>query len=252
MNDRIKKDSSRTVLITGGLGGIGLACARRFVEQGDRAFVTTRSAERADKFNAQGMANGEDSIEAVVAELDTLDSIEPLLKRVGAVDVLVNNAGCNRPKPFIDLSLADFDDVMSVNLRSVFMLTQAVVRRMLGESCCGMIVTVSSQAGFVGLPERAAYCASKHAVEGLTKAIAVDLKGSGIRINNVAPTFIETEMTRETLARDDFRDLIDQRLLLQELPQPTNVAEAVCFLASERSRGITGTTIRVDGGWTAH
>lgn len=251
MGDRVE-NCSRTVLITGGLGGIGLACARGFVDQGDRVFVTTRSAERAEEFQTQGMSKGEGWIETVVAGLDTPASIDALLKRVGTVDVLVNNAGCNRPKPFLDLSLDEFDDVMSVNLRTVFMLTQAVARRMIEEDCCGMIVNVSSQAGFVGLPERAAYCASKHAVEGLTKAIAVDLKGSGIRINNVAPTFIETEMTRETLARGAFRDLIAQRLLLQELPQPSDVAEVVCFLASERSRGITGTTIRVDGGWTAH
>ncbi|AWN15862.1 SDR family NAD(P)-dependent oxidoreductase [Salinisphaera sp. LB1] len=241
----------RIVLITGGLSGIGLACAHRFADEGDQVFVTTRSEKRAVEFAAKpGSFPG--SIDPIVANLDTPSSIAALLKEVGSIDVLVNNAGLNRPRPFLEFEIEDFDAIMSVNLRSVFMVTQAVAKTMIEAGCTGKIVVISSQAGFVGLPERTAYCASKHAVEGLIKAVAVDLAGTGVQINSVAPTFVETEMTRETLARDEFRELINRKLLTEALPKLSDVANAVHFLASDRLGSITGTTLRVDGGWTAH
>ncbi|MGB7757153.1 MAG: SDR family oxidoreductase [Salinisphaera sp.] len=251
MTTEAKNSAPKRVLITGGLGGIGLACARRFAEDGDHVFVTTRSEQRAADFVGRTGASPS-MIEPVVATLDTPEAINALLAAVGHIDVLVNNAGLNRPRSFLEFPLEDFDAIMGVNLRSVFMLTQAVARDMAEAGRAGSIVVVSSQAGVVGLPERAAYCASKHAVEGLVKAVAVDLAGTGIRINSVAPTFVPTEMTRETLARDEFRQLIEHKLLTTALPETGDVAEAVHFLASDRASGIVGTSLRVDGGWTAH
>lgn len=244
-------EKSRRVLITGGLGGIGYACAERFADAGDHVIVTSRDAARLQRIDTRVRAAG-GRIEGAVSALDSAECIRDLLERVGVPDVLVNNAGRNRPMPFLDVRLEDFDAIFAVNVRSLFALTQAVCAAMVGAGVTGRVVNISSQAGFVGLPERSVYCASKHAVEGFTKAVAVDLKGSGIRINTVAPTFIETDMTRDTLARPDFAALIESKLLVEALPTLADVANAVFFLASYQAQGITGTTLKVDGGWTAH
>lgn len=241
----------RRVLITGGLGGIGLACAECFAEAGDHVIVTSRDADRLSAIDDRVRASG-GRIEGVLASLADAADIRALVDKLGAPDVLVNNAGLNRPAPFLDVAVEDFDAIFSVNVRSLFVLTQAVAAAMIAAGKPGAIVNISSQAGFVGLPERSVYCASKHAVEGFTKAVAVDLKGQGVRINTVAPTFIETDMTRATLARDDFQARIRDRLLLEALPTLTDVANAVWFLASPLAAGTTGTTLKVDGGWTAH
>lgn len=242
---------TRRVLITGGLGGIGWACAKRFAQAGDDVIVTSRSPDRLGMLDAWVRAF-DGRIEGVVASLDTASGIDELIAKIGVPDVLINNAGLNRPAPFLDVAIEDFDAIFSINVRSLFLLTQAVATAMIKAGRKGAIVNISSQAGFVGLPERSVYCASKHAVEGFTKAVAVDLKGRGIRINTVAPTFIETDMTRATLARNDFQQLLGQRLLLDTLPTLEDVANATWFLASEQSAGTTGTTLKVDGGWTAH
>lgn len=253
MNDKTKSAGvrPRRVLITGGLGGIGLACAERFAEAGDHVIVTSRDAARLDAIDERVWASG-GRIEGVVAILAEPTDIHALVERHGAPDVLVNNAGLNRPAPFLDVTIEDFDAIFSVNVRSLFVLTRVIAAAWVAAGRGGAIVNISSQAGSVGLPERSVYCASKHAVEGFTKAIAVDLKGRGIRINTVAPTFIETDMTRTTLARDDFQARIRDRLLLETLPTLTDVANAVWFLASDQSAGTTGATLKVDGGWTAH
>lgn len=241
----------RRVLVTGGLGGIGLACAQRFAESGDYVTVTSRERSRLAALDDHTRSSG-GRIEGVVASLSTPADIENLVCKVGVPDVLINNAGLNRPALFWEVTIDDFDAIFSINVRSVFLLTQAVASAMIKVGKHGAIVNISSQAGFVGLPERSVYCASKHAVEGFTKAVAVDPRGQGIRINTVAPTFIETDMTRATLARHEFQDMLRERLLLESLPTLEDVANAAWFLASNHAAGTTGTTLKVDGGWTAH
>ncbi len=241
----------RRVLITGGLRGIGLACAERFAEAGDYVTVTSRDSSRLAVLDGYSWKSG-GRIEGVIASLSGASEIHELIDEVGVPDVLVNNAGLNRPAPFLDVAIEDFDAIFAINVRSLFLLTQAAAAAMIKTGKQGAVVNISSQAGYVGLPERSIYCASKHAVEGLTKAVAVDLKGQGIRINTVAPTFIETDMTRATLSRKDFQEILRERLLLKSLPTLNDVANAVWFLASNQAAGTTGTTLKVDCGWTAH
>ncbi|MDF9434136.1 SDR family NAD(P)-dependent oxidoreductase [Chromohalobacter israelensis] len=245
-------DQGRKVaLITGGLGGIGSSCAQLFAEQGYRVIITSRDQRKIDEMS---LSNGSEagSIEGVAVDLNSHDERLKLLERIPTPNVLVNNAGLNIPKPFLEVQPEDFDDVFAVNVKALFFLTQAVIAKMIEEKRAGSIVNISSQAGLTGLFQRTVYCASKHAVEGFTKALAVDLKGYGIRVNNVAPTFVETEMTRATLSQESFRQHIQDKLLLDDLPVAEDIADAVWFLATEHSRSITGTTLKVDAGWTAH
>lgn len=242
----------REVLITGGTAGIGWACAQYFAREGNHVIVTTRHSNKAQQINDEINYSGQGYIRAVVSSLADETALEHLLAQTGVPDVLVNNAGLNIPVSFLDVDMADFDAMFAINVRSVFALTQMTIRMMLDQGRPGAIVNIASQAGLTGLPERSVYCAAKHALEGMIKAIAVDLKGHDIRINNVAPTFIDTEMTRSTLARPDFQSLIQHKLLLTNLPELEDVAAAVFFLASSTAAGITGATLKVDGGWTAH
>ncbi|RKR07404.1 NAD(P)-dependent dehydrogenase (short-subunit alcohol dehydrogenase family) [Kushneria sinocarnis] len=243
--------AQRRVWITGGLGGIGLACAEHFARAGDRVLVTTRDADRASRLQSLP-AEIAGRIESVTLDIRDEAAIEHLLAAHGTPDVLVNNAGLNIPRPFSEISGADIDTVFDINVRALMLLTRAVVNAMQAQNVAGRIVNVSSQAGLIGLPQRTVYCASKHAVEGFGKALAIELRGTGIRVNSVAPTFVATEMTRETLADTTMRSLIEQKCLLEALPEPADVAAAVHFLASEGARYMTGTTLKVDAGWTAH
>jgi NAD(P)-dependent dehydrogenase (short-subunit alcohol dehydrogenase family) len=165
--------------------------------------------------------------------------------------VLVNNAGTNRPKPMWESSEDDFDAVLGLNTRSAFFVAQACVRQMLSEQATGSLIHMSSQMGHIGGPTRALYCASKWAVEGMNKAMALDLAPHGIRSNTIAPTFIETPMTAPFMADPAARASIVSKIKLGRLGQVQDIMGAVVFLASEASSLITGTSMLVDGGWTA-
>ncbi|MFW6055147.1 MAG: SDR family NAD(P)-dependent oxidoreductase [Thermodesulfobacteriota bacterium] len=252
MDSRYEDLKGKTVLVTGGAGGIGGACAEAFARQGAGVIITGRNEER-----LQAMVHGlqvsyGDRFRSVACDIATDAGRERLFKDLPPVDVLVNNAGINIPRPFTENRPEDFDAVFNINIRALYFVTQTVVRRMIEDKRAGRIVNVSSQAGLIGLPLRTVYCASKHAVEGFTKSLAVDLKGKGINVNNVAPTFVETELTRKALSNEDFRDYVQGEVLLEELPKTRDIANAVLFLSSEASRFITGATLTVDAGWTAH
>jgi NAD(P)-dependent dehydrogenase (short-subunit alcohol dehydrogenase family) len=166
-------------------------------------------------------------------------------------DVFVNNAGTNRPKPFAEVSVEDFDAVFGLNVRAAFFTAQAVVRRLLDAGRTGSIINMSSQMGHVGAASRSIYCASKHALEGLTKAMAVELGPRGIRVNTLCPTFIETPMTRPFLEDAAFRDSVVSKIKLGRLGQVQDLTGAIVFLASDASAMMTGSALLVDGGWTA-
>ena len=174
-----------------------------------------------------------------------------LIEASAPFDILVNNAGTNRPKPFLDVSFEDFDAVMSVNLRAAFFVAQAVVKRLVETGRPGSIIQMSSQMGHVGGERRTIYCASKHAVEGLTKAMAMEFGPLGIRINTICPTFIETPLTRPYFEDESFRASVLKKIKLGRLGQPEDLMGAVLFLASDASALMTGSALMVDGGWTA-
>ena len=166
-------------------------------------------------------------------------------------DILVNNAGTNRPGPFIDTSVDDYDLVFTLNVKASFFLAQAVARRLIGAGRAGSIINISSQMGHVGAAGRTIYCATKHAVEGMTKAMAAELGAQGIRVNTICPTFIETPMTRPYLEDAQFRDFVLGKIKLGRLGRPEDVMGAVVFLASDASALMTGSALMLDGGWTS-
>jgi NAD(P)-dependent dehydrogenase (short-subunit alcohol dehydrogenase family) len=167
------------------------------------------------------------------------------------VDILVNNAGTNVPEPFLEVSEDNLDRMLAVNVKGVFLVAQAAARRMVERGEGGSIINVSSQMGHVGAPRRTVYCATKHAVEGLTKAMAVELAPHKVRVNSVAPTFVETPMTKPLLENETLREDTLSRIPLGRLGRVEDVTGAVLFLASPAAGLITGASLLVDGGWTA-
>jgi NAD(P)-dependent dehydrogenase (short-subunit alcohol dehydrogenase family) len=167
------------------------------------------------------------------------------------VDILVNNAGTNVPEPFLEVSADNLDRMLAVNVKGVFLVAQAAARRMVERGEGGSIINVSSQMGHVGAPKRTVYCATKHAVEGLTKAMAVELATHNVRVNSVAPTFVETPMTKPFLKDEAFREDTLSRIPMGRLGRVEDVTSAVLFLASPAAGLITGASLLVDGGWTA-
>jgi NAD(P)-dependent dehydrogenase (short-subunit alcohol dehydrogenase family) len=178
------------------------------------------------------------------------DQVQKVFTDLERCDILINNAGGNRPQPFLEVDLNTLDTYLSLNVRALFVTAQAAARRMADERA-GVIINMSSQMGHVGGSNRTVYCTTKHAVEGLTKAMALDLASYGIRVNAVAPTYVETPLTRPFFADAQFRDDVLRRIPLGRLGTIEEVAAAVLFLASPAAGLITGTSLLVDGGYTA-
>jgi NAD(P)-dependent dehydrogenase (short-subunit alcohol dehydrogenase family) len=167
-------------------------------------------------------------------------------------DILVNNAGSNRPLPFLEVKVEDFDFIMELNVRAAFFVAQAVARRLIEARKSGSIIQISSQMGHVGSPRRSVYCASKHALEGMTKTVALELAPHGIRVNSLAPTFVETPMAKKFFENAEFRNFVLDRIKLGRIGKVEDLMGAVLFLASDASALMTGTSLVVDGGWTAN
>jgi NAD(P)-dependent dehydrogenase (short-subunit alcohol dehydrogenase family) len=166
-------------------------------------------------------------------------------------DILVNNAGTNRPKFLMEVTVEDYDVIMGLNVRAAFFMAQAVARRLIEAKRPGSIINISSQMGHVGAARRTVYCASKHAMEGFTKAMAVELAPHNIRVNSLGPTFLETPMTRPFFENKAFRDEVLSKIKLGRLGQLHEITGAIVFLASDASSLMTGSALVVDGGWTA-
>ena len=245
----------QVALITGAAGGLGSAMARVFAAAGahvglaelpERIGAAQEIAAVAAAHGVRALAVGMDvtdlpSIEAAVAEVEA---------KLGAPDVLVANAGVNVPRPALEVTEADWDRVLDVDLKGVFFTCQAAGRRMVARGT-GSIVTIASQNGVIGYPQRAAYCAAKAGVVNLTRVLALEWATNGVRVNAVGPTFVETPLTRLTLADPALREDILRRIPLGRLGTPDEVAHAVLFLASPAASLITGTCLLADGGWTA-
>ena len=236
----------KAILVTGAGKGIGKACALLADACGANVIAVARTE------SDLVMLKNESSERLSFWVGDVQD--KALYEKIQALPLLhglINNAGTNRVAPMQEQSDENIDDILSLNIRSAYKVAQAAITPML-KSQAPSIVHMSSQMGFVGSPGRTLYCLSKHAIEGLMKAMAVELAPNNIRVNSVAPTFIKTPMTEPMLQEPAFAEMVMNNIPLQRLGSVEDVANACIFLLSELSMTTTGSCLKVDGGWTAH
>jgi len=237
------------VVITGASRGLGRGCAHAFAAQGAEVLLVARNAAQLDVVAAEIRDKG-GSVRTVAADVTQPNVIQGVFAGLERCNVLINNAGMNRPQPFLEVDAATLDELLALNVRSMFITAQAAARVM-ARARSGVIINMSSQMGHVGAINRTVYCMTKHAIEGLTKAMAVELGPLGIRVNAVAPTYIETPMTRPFLASAAFRSEVLQKIPLGRIGTIDEVVAAVTFLASPAASLITGASLLADGGYTA-
>lgn len=240
----------RRALVTGAGRGIGMACAAALAQAGAHVVLVSRTATEISAVAQEICAEG-GSAEALPLDVTDTAAVRDAVARQAPFDVLVNNAGTNRPRTFLDVTEDDYDAITGLNQRAAFFVAQAVARRMVESAVRGSIIHMSSQMGQVGSARRSVYCMSKHGIEGLTKAMAIDLAPHGVRVNSIGPTFIDTPLTRPFFQDTAFRDDTLRRIKLGRLGHVEDLMGAVVYLASDAAALVTGTTLLVDGGWTA-
>ena len=235
----------RHALVTGAGRGIGLALAAALAEAGAHVTLVARTASEIEPAATEMQGDW------AVLDVSELSAVAAFFEARPAFDILVNNAGTNRPKPMTEVSEADYDAVLDLNVKSAFFVAQGCVRKMLAEGKAGSLIHIGSQMGHVGGPNRSLYCASKWALEGMSKAFALDLAPHGIRSNTIAPTFIETPLTAPFFEDPVFKASVLAKIKLGRIGRVEDLMGAALFLASDASALVTGTSIVVDGGWTA-
>lgn len=238
-----------TVVITGASRGIGRGCALAFAEQGADVVLVARQQQQLEQVAAEVAGSGGGAT-PMACDVTDVTAVQALFSGLERCDVLINNAGMNRPQPFLEADVATLDEMLALNVRAMFICAQAAARRM-AQRRSGVIINMSSQMGHVGAANRSVYCSTKHACEGLTKAMAVELAPLGIRVNAVAPTYVETPLTRPYFEDESFRNDVLRRIPLARMGTVQEVAAAVMFLASPAAALITGASLAVDGGYTA-
>jgi len=240
----------KRALVTGGGRGIGLAAASALAAAGAHVTLAARTKSEIEDAASAIRARGE-AAEALPLDVTDIDAVRKAVAAAEPFQILINNAGMNRPAYLADVKVEDFDAIFSLNVRAAFFMAQAVARRLIEARLPGSIVNISSQMGHVGAARRTVYCASKHAMEGFTKAMAIELAPHNIRVNSLGPTFLETPMTRPFFENKAFRDEVLSKIKLGRLGQLEEVAGAIVFLASDASSLMTGSSLVLDGGWTA-
>jgi len=240
----------RRALVTGGGRGIGLAAASALAAAGAHVTLAARTQSEIEDAAAAIRAR-DDKADALVLDVTDLAAMQAAIGTAQPFNILVNNAGTNRPKMLMDVTIDDFDVVMGLNVRAAYFVAQAVARRLVETKQTGSIINISSQMGHVGAARRTVYCASKHAMEGFTKAMAIELAPHNIRVNSLGPTFLETPMTRPFFENKAFRDEVLSKIKLGRLGQLDELTGAIVFLASDASSLMTGSALVLDGGWTA-
>ena len=237
-------------LVTGASSGLGLAAAVAVARAGARTVIAARRGAElgrlATRLTGEGCA-----VEPVVLDISDVEATRAAVARLGPFDVLVNSAGTARHMPTLETTPEDYDAVQNLNLRAAYFLTQAVARGLVDAGRPGSLINISSQMGVIGGPERAVYCATKHGLEGFTKAMAIELGPHGIRVNTICPTFIRTPLAAMTLDRPEMREWVLGKIKLGRLGEVRDIMGAVLYLASDAGALVTGTSHLVDGGWTA-
>ena len=240
----------KRALVTGASSGIGMGAAVALAEAGaEVTLVARRMAELEAVRDAIGATGGQ--AEALALDITDLAAMTAAIATHGSFDVLVNSAGLARHSPALDTTPDDYDTAMNLNLRAAYFLTREVARGLIAAGKPGSLINVSSQMGHVGGPDRAVYCANKHALEGMTKAMALDWAPHGIRVNTLCPTFIRTPLGEQTLKNPERRAWILSKIKLGRVGEIEDLMGPVVFLASDASAMVTGTHLIVDGGWTA-
>ena len=242
--------SGKRALVTGAGRGIGAALAVALAEAGAEVTLVARTGSDVEAVAAGIRSKGGRAC-WLAADVTDVAAFRAVAEKAGPFDVFLNNAGTNRPQAFQDVSEENFDTVVDLNLRAAFFAAQTVARGMIAKGAGGSIINMSSQMGHVGGAGRSVYCASKFALEGMTKAAALDLAPFGIRVNTLCPTFIETPMTAGFLADESFRAGVLAKIKLGRLGTPADLIGAAIFLASDASALMTGSHLIIDGGWTA-
>jgi NAD(P)-dependent dehydrogenase (short-subunit alcohol dehydrogenase family) len=240
----------KSALVTGAGRGIGRAVALALASAGAELVLVSRTLSELDMVAREIAASGG---KARTLPFDVTDAavMRDAIAGLGALDILVNNAGLNRPQPFLEVDEETLDRLLTLNVRAAFLVAQASARRMVAQGE-GVIINMSSQMGHVGSErDRTVYVMTKHAIEGLTKAMAVELAPKGVRVVSIAPTFIDTPLVRPFFDDPTFRQWVVDRIPLGRLGTVEEVANAVVFLASPAAALVTGSSLLVDGGWTA-
>jgi len=240
----------KRALVTGGGRGIGLAAASALAAAGAHVTLAARTKAEIEDAASAIRARGENA-DALVLDVTDIDAARKALAAAEPYHVLVNNAGMNRPAYLPDVKVEDFDAIFSLNVRAAYFMAQAIALRLIETRQPGSIINISSQMGHVGAARRTVYCASKHAMEGFTKAMAIELAPHNIRVNSLGPTFLETPMTKPYFENKAFRDEVLSRIKLGRLGQLEELNGAIVFLASDASSLMTGSALVLDGGWTA-
>lgn len=240
----------RRAIVTGASSGIGLGAAAALAQAGAEVVLVARKAAELEAVRDAIRAAG-GRAEARVCDITDLAATAAMVAAAGPFDVMVNSAGLARHAPALATTPEDYDAAMNLNLKAAYFLTREVARGMIAAGIKGSLINVSSQMGHVGGPDRAVYCANKHALEGMTKAMALEWAPMGVRVNTLCPTFIRTPLAEQTLAIPERKAWILSKIKLGRVGEIADLMGPVVFLASDASAMVTGTHLIVDGGWTA-
>lgn len=244
--------SGKTVLITGATGGIGLATAKYFAQQGADIIAWGRSEEKLQKIQKEFSAEYPGRIFTQAAEVQHIETtkkvFEETVKMAGRIDVLVNGAGINNPLPFLEIQEKDWDSIIDINLKGSFFTAQLAAKHMIENGTAGRIINISSSLVSNVLPNRAPYLASKGGIALITKSLALELAPHRITVNAVAPAIVDTNMTQKMGSNVG----VHPKMIMGSLIQPEEIGAAIGFLASDNAKNITGQTIFVDAGWSIH
>ena len=242
--------SGKRALVAGASSGIGLGCAAALAEYGAEVTLATRRDHLLTDIVSELTSEGHKA-RALKLDVTDIKATATAVEQEGPFDILVNSAGLARHSTARETHPDDFDAVSGLNIRGAYFLTQAVAKGLLAAGRPGSLINISSQMAHVGGPERAVYCATKHAVEGFTKAFAIEWGKANIRVNTICPTFILTELTKATFEQPQKRAWIEDKIQLGRVGKVEDIMGAVVYLASDAAALVTGSALMIDGGWTA-